>query len=103
MHRRQFLSDLAKHGFVVVGGVATCTASGGGAFMYSERCGQPHSNQIDWKVVALDSLGLLLFFVPGVVAFVVDFYTGAIYLPVAEVYPGYAAYGQQPASPVVHP
>jgi hypothetical protein len=29
----------------------------------------------------LDGLGLLLFVVPGVIAFVVDFSTGAIYLP----------------------
>jgi hypothetical protein len=29
----------------------------------------------------LDGLGLLLFFVPGVIAFAVDFGTGAIYLP----------------------
>lgn len=49
--------------------------------MYPERRHQPRSHQIDWKVAALDGLGLLLFFVPGVIAFVVDFYTGAIYLP----------------------
>jgi hypothetical protein len=49
--------------------------------LHGERCGQPHSRDLDWKIVALDGLGLLLFFVPGVIAFVVDFYTGAIYLP----------------------
>ena len=32
-------------------------------------------------MVLLDGLGLLLFFIPGVVAFAVDFATGAIYLP----------------------
>jgi len=32
-------------------------------------------------VVALDAIGLLFFFVPGVIAFAVDFVTGAIYLP----------------------
>jgi hypothetical protein len=31
--------------------------------------------------VALDGVGLLLFLVPGVIAFAVDFATGAIYLP----------------------
>jgi hypothetical protein len=36
---------------------------------------------LDWKIVALNGLGLALFFIPGVVAFVVDFHTGAIYLP----------------------
>ena len=49
--------------------------------MHSDRIDQSHNNQIDWKVAALDGLGLILFFVPGVVAFAVDFYTGAIYLP----------------------
>jgi hypothetical protein len=44
----------------------------------------------------LDGLGLLLFFVPGVVAFAVDFYTGAIYLPIAQSYPGYGASPQAP-------
>jgi hypothetical protein len=39
----------------------------------------------------LDGLGLLCFFVPGVVAFAVDFWTGAIYLPYGSVsgYPDY--------------
>lgn len=32
-------------------------------------------------MVALNGLGLILFFIPGVIAFVVDFHTGAIYLP----------------------
>jgi hypothetical protein len=36
---------------------------------------------MDWEIVALDALGLMLFFVPGVIAFIVDFSTGAIYLP----------------------
>lgn len=33
------------------------------------------------SVILLDGLGLLVFFLPGVVAFAVDFATGAIYLP----------------------
>jgi len=65
--------------------------------MHSERRGQPHSNHIDWKIAALDGLGLILFFVPGVVAFAVDFYTGAIYLPLDEAYPGY---GTSPKAPL---
>lgn len=55
--------------------------SGCGSILYPERVRSHHSRDIDWKVAALDGLGLMLFFVPGVVAFVVDFYTGAIYLP----------------------
>ncbi len=64
--------------------VASClaiTSSGCGTILHSERIGRPHSNDLDWKVVALDGLGLMLFFVPGVVAFAVDFYNGSIYLP----------------------
>jgi len=57
------------------------TLTGCGSIFYPERVGQPRIGPLDWKVVALDGLGLLLFFVPGVVAFVVDFYNGAIFLP----------------------
>jgi hypothetical protein len=55
-----------------------------GTVIYPERRGQP-AGRLDIGVVALDGLGLLLFLVPGVIAFAVDFATGAIYLP-----PGYS-------------
>jgi hypothetical protein len=65
--------------------------------MHNERCGRPHGGRIDWGVAALDGLGLLLFFIPGVIAFVVDFSTGAIYLPEPEQeYPEYAPTPQEP-------
>jgi len=51
-----------------------------GTLLYPERRGQP-IGRLDLGVVALDGVGLLLFFVPGVVAFAVDFATGAIFLP----------------------
>ncbi len=51
-----------------------------GTLLYPERRGQP-AGRLDVGVVALDGVGLLLFLVPGVVAFAVDFATGAIYLP----------------------
>jgi hypothetical protein len=51
-----------------------------GTLLYPERRGQTNG-QIDVGVAALDAIGLLFFFVPGVVAFGVDFITGAIYLP----------------------
>jgi hypothetical protein len=51
-----------------------------GTLLYPERRGQP-VGRLDVGVVALDGIGLLLFLVPGVVAFAVDFATGAIYLP----------------------
>jgi hypothetical protein len=54
--------------------------------MHPERRNQPPGGGIDWSVFALDAVGLLLFFIPGVIAFAVDFTTGAIYLPA----PGYS-------------
>jgi hypothetical protein len=53
---------------------------GCGTIFYPERRGQP-AGRLDWKVVAFDAVGLVLFFVPGIIAFAVDFATGAIYLP----------------------
>ena len=54
--------------------------SGCGTLLYPERKGQI-SGQIDPGVAVLDGIGLFLFFVPGVVAFAVDFSNGTIYLP----------------------
>ena len=51
-----------------------------GTLMYPERRGQK-SGEIDVKVAVLDGIGLLFCIIPGVVAYVVDFSTGAIYLP----------------------
>lgn len=51
-----------------------------GTILYPERHGQP-AGRLDVGVVALDGIGLLLFLVPGVIAFAIDFATGAIYLP----------------------
>lgn len=90
MERRQFIKQMLGHGVI---GVTAGWSVGCGTLFHSERCGRPHSNQLDWKIVALDGLGLILFFVPGVVAFAVDFWTGAIYLPYEESYP---PYGVQP-------
>lgn len=81
MLRREFVIRMVRYGFL--SGTAA-GLSGCGTLFHGERRGQPHSNQIDWGIAALDGLGLLLFFVPGVVAFVVDFYTGAIYLPLEQ-------------------
>ena len=53
---------------------------GCGTLMYPERRGQ-QNGRIDVGVAVLDGLGLLLFIIPGVIAFAVDFSTGAIYLP----------------------
>lgn len=53
---------------------------GCGTIIYPERRGQ-RTGQIDVGIALLDALWLLVFIVPGVVAFAVDFTTGAIYLP----------------------
>lgn len=53
---------------------------GCGIFIYPERQGQPRGD-IDPVVAILDGVGLLFFVVPGLVAFIIDFHTGTIYLP----------------------
>jgi hypothetical protein len=65
-------------GIVAVLFITQITACG--TLLYPERRGQTNG-QIDIGVAALDAIGLLFFFVPGVVAFGVDFITGAIYWP----------------------
>ena len=54
--------------------------AGCGTLMYPERKGQS-DGKIDVGVAILDGLGLLLFIIPGLIAYGVDFHTGAIYLP----------------------
>ncbi|HBJ39094.1 MAG TPA: hypothetical protein DDZ51_30980 [Planctomycetaceae bacterium] len=76
-------------------GAAILAATGCGTLMHPERRHQQHNNRLDWRVVALNGLGLLLFFIPGVIAFAVDFYTGAIYLPAGH---GHASTGGGPTS-----
>ena len=66
------------------GGALSASLSGCGTILYPDRIGQSHG-PLDWKVVALDTVGLLLFLVPGVVAFIVDFHNGTIYLPPEQV------------------
>lgn len=51
-----------------------------GVILYPERKGQK-GGRIDPGVAVLDAIGLLFFIIPGVIAFAVDFGTGAIYLP----------------------
>lgn len=65
---------------VVIGSLIASQLAACGTLIYPERQGQK-GGKLDLGVVALDALGLLFWFVPGVVAFGVDFITGAIYLP----------------------
>lgn len=55
-------------------------ASGCGYILYPERQGQSGS-RIDPVVAAMDAGLLLLYIVPGLVAFAVDFTNGTIYIP----------------------
>jgi hypothetical protein len=73
--RRNFLHATAAGSLSLVAGCGT--------IMHPERRYAPNDGRLDWGIVALDGLGLLLFFIPGVIAFAVDFTTGAIYLPPA--------------------
>ncbi len=55
-------------------------STGCGTLLHPERRGQ-RPGRIDPAIAILDGVGLLLFLVPGLIAFAVDFSTGAIYLP----------------------
>ena len=65
---------------VLVCAVLIVQLVGCGTIIYPERKGQK-SGRLDSGVVILDALGLLFFFIPGVIAFAVDFSNGTIYLP----------------------
>ena len=58
----------------------TIQVSGCGTLFYPERKGQT-GGRLDPTVVALDAVGLLFFLIPGIIAFVVDYSNGTIYLP----------------------
>jgi hypothetical protein len=83
--------QLSRRDFVRVCAAGSLSLTGCGMILHPERRNQPTGGGLDWSVVALDTLGLLLFFFPGVIAFAVDFTTGAIYLPPS---PGYGANGR---------
>ena len=71
--RRNALGALA-------GAAISSLLPGCGTVLHPERRGQ-RAGDLDWRIVAFDTVGLMLFFVPGVVAFAVDFNNGTIYLP----------------------
>ena len=52
-----------------------------GTLLKPNRVNKPHSNQADYKIVLLDGLGLLLFVIPGVIAYIVDYSNGTLFLP----------------------
>ncbi|MGV6475320.1 hypothetical protein [Azotobacter vinelandii] len=63
----------------------TTQLSACGSIFFPDRRGQIEG-QIDYLVAGLDAIGLLFYVIPGVIAFAVDFTTGAIYLPPGESY-----------------
>jgi hypothetical protein len=84
MSRRLFLRRLADAGLA---SSFAAWSSSCGSLLYPERVGQSRRGPIDPGVAILDGLGLLLFLVPGIIAFAVDFSTGALFLP--EFAPSY--------------
>ncbi len=52
-----------------------------GTILYPDRVNQENRGNFDPVVIILDAVGLFFFLIPGVVAFAVDFGTGAIFLP----------------------
>lgn len=72
--RRRFLIEMSLS-------VSATTMAGCGSMLHPERVGQPRTGPIDWKIAAIDGIGLMLFLVPGVIAFAVDFYNGTLFLP----------------------
>ena len=52
-----------------------------GTLFFSQRQKAAHSERLDPNILILDAVGLIFWIIPGLVAYGVDFYTGAIYLP----------------------
>lgn len=89
-------SLLSRRAFVVASSALfAATATGCGTLMYPDRVGQTRRGNVDWTVVGLDAIGLCFFFIPGIIAFAVDFGNGAIFFPA-----GPEATATGPAPPV---
>ena len=52
-----------------------------GYILHPERRNKNNGNKLDFAIVALDSIGLLFFIIPGIIAFAVDITSNTIYLP----------------------
>ncbi|BBP79530.1 MULTISPECIES: hypothetical protein [Pseudomonas] len=68
----------------VIGGVLVATLltqlTACGSIFFPDRRGQIEG-KIDPLVAGLDAIGILFYVLPGLIAFGIDFATGAIYLP----------------------
>ncbi|WQG56619.1 polyribonucleotide nucleotidyltransferase [Pseudomonas sp. RTB3] len=78
----------------VIGGVLAVTLlsqlTACGSIMYPDRRGQL-DGKIDPTIAVLDAIGLLFYVIPGLIAFGVDFATGAIYFEPGQDRPGRSA------------
>jgi hypothetical protein len=72
--KRQLLQSLC--GIAALPILSSC-----GTIIYPDRVNQKKRGDLDFIVVGMDAVGLLFFLIPGIVAFAVDFGTGAIYFP----------------------
>ena len=70
--------------FRLIGGVLVATlltqVTACGSIFYPDRRGQI-DGKIDPAIAIANAVGLLFFVIPGLIAFAIDFTTGAIYLP----------------------
>ncbi|MCJ8330490.1 MAG: hypothetical protein HRT89_17780 [Lentisphaeria bacterium] len=70
---------------VLLGGLSIwVTICSCGSLLYPERQGQANTGKYDPMVLVMDGFLCLFFIIPGVIAFLVDFNSGAIYLPQGE-------------------
>ncbi len=82
------MDDVARHTVLsrrrfqgLIAGWLAAASAGCGTLMYPERRGQSRTGGIDWTVAGMDAIGLVLFLVPGVIAFAVDYHNGSLFLP----------------------
>ncbi len=85
--------------------LAACLPLAGCAtIFFPERQQADHSGKLDPNILVLNGVGLLFFVIPGLVAFGVDFATGAIYLPEGvEKGEGPFFHDKQPKAPKEEP
>ena len=66
--------------YIIITLVLAVCLSSCGTLIYPDRIGQDRG-RIDPAVVVMDGLFVFIVIVPGLLAFIIDFATGAIYLP----------------------
>jgi hypothetical protein len=79
---------------VIVLGAFVIQIAGCGTIFYPERRGQTVHGGIDIVVAVTDSLWFIAFIIPGFIAWGIDLYTGALYMP-----PGQTRLTSQPNNP----